>query len=58
MANLPFQSSIRPDSSGTFTKGQIEKFREEDAILQKEKDEEKKLRGIVRAANNKPRVRN
>ena len=58
MANLPFQSSIRPDSSGTFTKGEIEKAREADRILQEENAKKKKLRDVIRVANNKPRLRN
>ena len=58
MANLPFQSSIRPDSSGTFTIGEIKRAREEDIKKQEKKDKARKLREAIRAANNKPRLRN
>ena len=43
MGQIVHQSSLRPDHSGTFTKGEIEKARAEDEKKQKE-IEEKKLR--------------
>lgn len=64
MANLPFQSSIRPDSSGTFTIGEIKRARKEDRKRQDKLDKARKLREAIklrkaiRDANNKPRLRN
>jgi len=51
-------TSLKPDHSGTFTKGELEKAREEDDEKQKELEKKKKLRDVIRTANNKPRVRN
>jgi hypothetical protein len=58
MANLPFQSSIRPDRSGTFTMGEIKRARKEDRKKQDKLDKARKLREAIRVANNKPRLRN
>jgi hypothetical protein len=40
MGQIAHQSSLRPDHSGTFTKGEIEKYREEDRKKQEEAEEE------------------
>ena len=55
---MEFKNSIKPDSSHTFTIGEIKRAREEDRKKQDKIDKARKLREVIRAANNKPRLRN